>query len=529
MSTIASAFPGTACTAAGMPHATTGLLLRVLVALATLAAVARAQPTTSPTGETQTGRAQTGKAGKHTEVGRAAIEALLAELDRRFGRGDLDGFEALFEPDHRGAVAMFVKHLRRLSGTDATRSSEIVAGPRNIGERTVVRVRHVLRWPGNPDERGIVEDSYLAVRAGDVGGDGKPSAVPTFAIEMPPGFECVKGDKFRCPPCNYEIGGVQGFLCVPLRRDRALALEAASFYLIGTDVVCDVEVQVATQDDQPARDVVVTLANALHKLEPTAKVGVPTAWRPPMHDHEPPPGLDSARLTVELPDDRARAVFHVICFAGLQHVLLLRGGDESLEQHREVLDRLLHSYMLLKQDCAEAQLAADPLRHHTGGVLDGANYRNERYDLVLHGPKGWQAEPRIGGATFRVRWSSPRGSRMWLIGHRVPAGLRSWTTDAADRWLEHHCSKHGLEVAPDGKREGGKRENGKHADASWQPVAADGAFRELTLVANGAEAPMRRLVRVTVYEDLMLIVDGFGTSSEDEAAVRKAAATLTRK
>ena len=237
------------------------------------------------------------------QVPLAEIKPLIDDLDALFVNGDIKAYLGKFTPDHDGALAMLGRHLElllKLSGKDRSRKSTIVAGPMVFDNRTVVRVRHITNWPGKLDPKTKkpcepsqhIEDTYLAVcKNTKRGADG--GIVPTFEIDMPPQMDCVTDAKFRCPPCNYEIGGVAGFLCVPLRRERGLALESASFYLIGTDVVCDVHVQVPSKPIK-AKAVALKLAAAFAKIEPSAEIGIPSAWVPPMHKMEPPEGMDSA-------------------------------------------------------------------------------------------------------------------------------------------------------------------------------------------------------------------------------------------
>lgn len=458
-------------------------------------------------------------------VPQKAIEKLLATLDAHFAKGDFTAYVALFQPDHKGSVAMLGRHLQQLgalTGKERTRTSKVIGGPMVYPDRTVVRVRHLMEWPRAAGKHNrLVEHSYLAVRAGDNG-----SVVPTFAIEMPQKLDCVAEGKFRCPPCNYEIGGVHGFLCVPLRREQALALEAASFYLIGSDVVCDIHVLIPSKPKN-AMTTAQTLATAFAQVEPGAKVGLPSAWLPPMHKKDPPVGMDSARVVVDLPNDRpeaggTRTIFHVVQFGGLQHLLLVRSTAKALQKHQAEVDSLFNSYMLLKVDCDEAELATRPLRHHTGGIIEGATYSNERYDVTLTGPKTWHAVHRVGGSMFRVHWTGPNGSQMWLIGHRVPAGMDAWTTKTADRWLGHHCALHRLE--PDNKQAASK-------EAQWQE-GADNSWRRTCMLTSGGDklpsSPVRRVMHVQLYEDLLLIVDGFGATQADEAAVRASIKTLKR-
>lgn len=464
------------------------------------------------------------------QITKQAIEQLITKLDREFSSGDGKNYTSWFQPDHLGSLAILGRHIQRLAamtGKQRTRSSQIIAGPMQYTDRTVVRVKHTIEWPkqasaGKQKANRHIEHTYMAVR---LGADG--DVVPTFAIEMPREMDCVAERKFRCPPCNYEIGGVDGFLCVPLRREQSLALEAASFYLIGTDVVCDINVLIPAKP-KTAKSSALTLAAAFAKIEPSAKVGVATDWTPPMHKESPPLGLDCARVVVDLPQEQVdaggtRTIFHVVQFGGLQHILLVRSTVASLRNHKAAIESLFKSYMLLEVDCEEAELAARPLRHHTGCRIEGSIYNNDRYGVELTGPKDWQAVPRIGGSAFRVHWTGPNGSQMWLLGHRVPAGMDAWTPKLADRWLNYQCKSKKLE--PDAAHANSKEakwHEGK--DRSWQRTCT------MTTGANKAPgAPPRRIMHVQVYEDLLVIVDGFGATLQDETSLRQALKTLVRR
>lgn len=505
--------------------------LFVLGASALLAPTASAQAAGgSSSGTKSSGSTKT--ASNAGQVPMAKIKPLIGELDQLFVRGDVRSYLSKFVPDHQGSLAMLGRHLElllKLTGKDRKRESSIVAGPMVFEDRTVVRIRHVTTWPGKTagangktEPRKHIEDTYLAVRNGE-----QERIVPTFEIDMPPQIHCVTDAKLKCPPCNYEIGGVDGFLCVPLRRERGLALESASFYLIGTDVVCDVHVQVPARP-QKAKAVALKLAEAFAKLEPSAQVGIPSAWLPPMHKKEPPEGMDAARLVVELPEDDQQAgggvtIFHVVAFGGVQHVLLVRSTKASLQQHQKSVDQLFMSYMLLELDCEGAALATRPLRQHTGGILEGSTYRNERYDLSFSGPEGWKAQQRVGGSMFRIRWSGPNASHMWLVGHQVPAGMASWTRNTADRWLQHHTRKHDLGI---------DAEHAATDEAKWQERADGSLCRTAVLLEKRKgrpDSPRRRIVHLQLHKDLLLVVDGFGGTSAEEQALRAAIPTLKRK
>ncbi|MCB9878224.1 MAG: hypothetical protein H6835_11555 [Planctomycetes bacterium] len=463
----------------------------------------------------------------------ARITALLAELDAAFVAGDLAALRTRFEPDHPGAVAMFVHHLEALLrlGGPRERSSEIVAGPHQYGALTLVRVRHSTRWPdaattpGHPAARvaqPLVEDSYLTVRAND------QRLVPTFVIGVPVQVECVKGNRFRCAACNYQIGGVDGWLCVPIEPERGGAIEAASFYLLGTDLSLDVTVRVEPEAVAAAATAE-RLAAELAALTPDSAAGVTSRWLPPEHEEDPPTGLDGARVAIEIPEDGdggSRAVLHVVTLGTLQHILLARGSRAALEAHADRLAELLQSYRLLQPDRNLAEAAAMPLRQHTGGWFEATTYHNDHFGVVLRGPAGWKPSQRTGGAVFRVAWTGPDGGRLWLTGHRVPVGMTKWTEADVDRWLTQQCDGRGLELRT--------AENGQR----WRPApdnwcdAPDGGREqsvELRAVASGdPAAPHHRRLRLLVFPDLLLVADAHAGTERESAALHEALPTLRR-
>lgn len=505
------------------PKLASSLLLLRCLGILPLLSIAVAQTT-----ETKALRSSDAPASR--QITQPQIEELLAALDAQFARGDYEQYIATFRPDHQGAMAMLGRHLRRLcaiTGQNRSRSSKVLGDLMVYADRTVVRVRHIIEWPQDAGREAaqpgrLVEDSYLAVRRD---ADGK--IVPTFAIEMPTQVDCVAERKFHCPPCNYEIGGVPGFLCVPLRRERALALEAASFYLVGTDVVCDVHVLIPSTQ-QAAVSSALKLASAFREIEQDAVVSLPTKWEPPTQAGKLPADVDSARVVVDLPSDHPesggiRTIFHVVQFGGLQHILLVRSTTKSLRKHQAAVDSLLGSYMLLKTDCDGGKISSLPLRHHTGGAIEGHKYSNDRYGIGLVGPESWRAEHRVGGSMFRVHWTSPNGSQMWLIGHRVPTGMDAWTTKTADRWLSHqHARNH---LTPDASK-------AVSDAAKWRRGPDNSWSRSCVLLGTDKDSPdnpARRLVQVQVHKDLLLIVDGFGVTAADEEALRAASQTLRRR
>ncbi|MBL8739066.1 MAG: hypothetical protein JNL12_21755, partial [Planctomycetes bacterium] len=361
------------------------------------------------------------------------VKSLLAELDGRFDRGDVAGYLATFRPDHPGQHAMLGQRLGQLLGAapHRQRRSELAVPLRQVGSRVVARMHSTVLLAADPKglERlaqnpsaslddgstRFVEDHYLIL---EVAADG--SLRPTGCIEVAPENKCLTRGLFRCPPCNYEVGGVPGWLCVPVRGDRAHALEAVSFHLLGSDVVVDVSVEFAAEP-RPAATWAAQLAGSLQSLAGAVRLHPVEPWVPPAHRSAVPKHLDAARLVLDLPQDGideqgAAALLHVALFGGLQHVLLLRGSKTALQKHAATIDALLGSYRLLQVDDQAVHAATEALAHHCGGLVDGSRYKNVLYDLVLQGPEGWTLQQRTGGAAFRAVWTAKNGARLWLTG-----------------------------------------------------------------------------------------------------------------
>lgn len=448
-----------------------------------------------------------------------AIETLLRELDERFVRGDVAGYLAHFTPDNPGALSVRGRQLERLvrASRARKRTSSVVSGPARIGDRALLRVRRTIELVDAAGAtRRTVEDSLLALR---------DDGTPTFSIEAPTASTTPAAGRFTCDPCNVAIGGVDGFLCVPLRAERTLSLESTSFYLIGTDVACDVHVQIQPHRAD-ARRAARALAEAFARLEPRAEVGLATAWRPPAYETSAPARMDSARVAVTVPgadrgDDGDRAIFHVVTIGSLQHVLVTRGSAAALATHARALDALYQSYALVEA-APERDAAARPLRYHLGSVLEGNRYENARYGVSFAGPAGWRAEHRVGGARFRARWSASDGSQLWLAGYGPPAGIDAWTTANADRWIAHRLDERGLRPLAEQPAE--------LVDA-WRPDADGAATRAVALQVlkpSSPTAPRRRVLHVQVHQDLLLILDGYGATEASERALLNARRSLQR-
>lgn len=489
-------------------------------------------------------------------LGLPAIQPVLGQLDELFAKADAAAYLAQFEPDHPGAHAQLRQQLLSsfAPGVPLQRTSTLLGKPRQFGARTVVRVHFEVRAADGRSDALYAHDAMLAFRS--AAGDPTARPVPTFCVEVPAEFGSLPNDLFRCPACNYELGGVAGWLCVPQRNDRAQALEAASFYLIGTDIACDLSVriedplpstgQVSGAGETPAGQplaVVERLAAALRRLDPTVRPGIAVPWLPENHRAAATAttapattpgaaGIAGAQLAVDLPADRAnpdgsRAVFHVVTLGALQHLMLVRGGQRSLQEHAPAVAALLNSYRMLDVDCDRALAAARPLAHHTGGELAGTTYRNTQWNVAVEGPNGWQPGLRSGGNLFRVVWTSPQGSRLWLLGYATPEGMTKWCRETADLWFREMCAEKGLTiVASTDATSTWKQDQGCSADSRLVTCTAPIRVPVLQSAPGGSVAAQQRLFRLVVRDDMFLVLDGQARSDDEWAPLRAAMASL---
>ncbi|MCA8953692.1 MAG: hypothetical protein KDE27_29545 [Planctomycetes bacterium] len=465
------------------------------------------------------GAAQTAESnGEHRLASATEIATVLRELDAAFDAGDVDRYLAAFAPDHPGLHAVLAERLRQLLPAahrrteHFTRASTVLGEPRRVGPRTVVRVRHELFADGKPVASDL-EDSILAFR---VDRSGPP--VPTFAIATARAIQCPPNGVFRCPACNYTVGGPAGWLCVPQGRDRSQALEASSFFLLGTDLACDVSVRIDHGGRTPLQ-LVEELAALLRSFEPDAEPGLATAWLPPAHTAEPDadrrPKLNGARIEIALdaPGGGGIARFHAVQLGKLQHLLLVRGSRRAITAHEAELDALLASYRLLDTEAADAAIGA--MAHHVGGTVENGAYVNRKFEVRMAGPREWTVQQRCGGALFRVIWSSPDGARIHLTGYAVPPGMSYWCSATAQRWVEELCSQTGIELPA--------------AVPDWQPDAGCSATaKTVRCTAAGDDPAVRadRLLRVMFRNDLLLVGDGSASTTGDWAAIRAAFDTM---
>lgn len=479
-----------------------------------------------------TSRLPTQAAPATAEPEKAAVGAigdLLRALDERFDRGDVAGVLGVFQPSHPGAHAVLREHTERqvAAATERQRRTQLIAGPRRVGDHLVVRLEQVTRLGPAAAEPCVLRHHALMVLRRQ--SDGR--LVPTLQVDIAASAPCATAERFVCPACNYAVGGVPDWMCAVVAPERGTALEAVSFYLLAADIACDVAVEVAPSNANPLATAA-RLAATLRELLPGGEQQQPEQWTLPTGradktgsasttgsaGNEPP--IVGARCTVDIPTlPPTRSIFHVVHHGGLQHVLLLRGATAALVEHDEAVRALLASFRLLQAKGTADGCAQAALDHHLGSSLQDGHFRCGQFGIRFTGPATWPAEQRSGGAAFRVTWSSSDGSRLWLVGHRPPMGLSRWDQAAADRWLAHLCKKQQLQIAAD-------------ADGSWQPAGdCGGPTRRLrATVAPGADPalPPLRSILLQLHDDLLIIAEGFGRTDADDRDLQQALGTLRR-
>lgn len=459
-----------------------------------------------------------------------AFRALLGRLDDHFNRRDVDAYAAAFAPDHGPAHARHLQELQQRLALGLHRRSTAIDAPRTTGQRQWVRLRHDFFQPeptpgpaGAPAAAAVApvltEYSLLAAAADPTG-----SWRAHFAVVLPDSQPLPPGQRWSCRACNFEVGGVDGWLCVPEARCQAQALEAVTFYLLGSDLSLEVSVRA---DECPlgspaptAMQLAQTVATELTRGDASARQQLVLPWP---HAAMPgaPSGYSAAKVRIEQDGGRQTCVVHLVTLGRLQHLLLLRGSNSQTADHTAAIDRLLRSFRILDPTRSPAAACTQALQHHTGGTWEGDAatglwYRNPSLGLSLQGPAGWVAGRRCGGALVRVVWEGPQGGRMWLHGYAVPPGLSHWCQHTANLWLQRLAAASGLDLPAE--------------LPAFQPCHASTHPRcEWLCVQRPAIAgiPGRtRWLTVMLRPDLLVVVDAAPGSRDQEPALRTALSSL---
>lgn len=469
-----------------------------------------------------------------------AITATLDRLDAAFDRGDTAAWLAGFAPDNPAAHGACAERLANLFANGANRCrTTIVHPPQQVGSRTVALVRHDIRIG---TDGALQEHSYVVFRAAAPDHAGGPlAAQPTLHVYVADAaagkpMDCGLGRQFRCPPCSFQIGGVDGWLGVPLRADRAQALDAVTFYLLGTDIACDLSVAVDERVRGAAR-AVDDVVRHLRERWPQGTTGMTEPWSPPGMPTAAEAGAQAtaARGALRCADGNT-VIVHVVAIGPLQHVLLLRGSAASLERHHAAVQQLLCSYQIIDAKVGTDGAGNRSIRAHCGGELSDAGFAHERLGLRCRGPGGWQARLCASGFVFRVLWTwpaerapmgpaageeaaaamPPRG-KLWCTALQPPTGVLRWTEACADRWFEDFCQRN--ELTP------------LDAPTPWSDDPASGMrWRLIECSATPARpiGPRQRLFRLHVRDDLLVVFDGYVLPGHDDRELRAAMRSLRR-
>jgi len=447
------------------------------------------------------------------------LRSVLTRLDGLFDGGDVDAYLGAFQPDNPWAHAARQRRLQCLLSAEVrpTRVSRLVGEPRRIGDHTVVRVHHELRRSAHGEEIAWSEDTMLALRERADGG-----WLATLEVPIATPGHLQANDLFVCAACNFQIGGASGWLGVPMEPDWSHSLESVGFWLVGTDLVCEISVNV-DGDAPSAERLAQRLAETMLTDIPESTTTPVTPWKPPGQDGPLPPHWTGARLEVSFPDElaadrSARAVLHVVASGPLQHILVARGSEAAMRQQAAALERLLHTYRLLKTNAATMAGLA-PLLHHTGGRFEGTTYHNEIFYLRCSGPEGWTARHRCGGSAFHVQWNSRHGSSLEMIGHRRPPGVASWTPAKATKFVERLMESAHLTPCLDPTQFTWKKDPAVGGMACCitcaPPVGAAGAGGK------------KRALHLVVRDDVLILFDARIAEAADEAAATAAMRSLT--
>lgn len=412
---------------------------------------------------------------------------------------------AQFVADHPGAHAAFAEDLRLLGNQLGTGPSHAITAPLQVRNRWYLVVERPLQ-----ESRGVPRTLRCLLGFSLAATATAPVAQPTFAANLHGSPAAALAGTYQCPPCGFSVIAPQ-WLAVPTPPCRAEAIEGATFFLAGTALACELSVRVA-EPGQTALDAVRSLAEGF--LPTASAIGLPTPWLPPDLRHAD--GLSGAQLEVRL-SDAQRARLLVLHDGALQQVFCCTGPARELQHAQSALADLFAGYQRLdvSQACDNARRA---LEHHTGGVLLGNRYRNERFDLAFGPPNDWPALQRCSAMAIRVVWTTPNGSRLWLHVYPLPAGLDRWCSQSADRWIATLLDQSGL-VETD------------FPPATWHAHNdLGGSVRDFCCrnPATDPTHPSQRLFRALLRDDVLVVLDAIPTTVAELQPLRAAMDGLQR-
>lgn len=450
--------------------------------------------------------------GQDEVPSREAAEALVERMDDAFNSRDLEALLACFEGENLQLMRVLNERMTAvLNGPVRLHRSSEVMSHMGVSRRGVALVKSTTTQTGAANPLVLEEYSYLVTkRQGE-------DAVGSFTVEVD--FDLLGStadNKFRCPMCNYEVMGAAGWLAVPHRPERIQCMEAISFYYLGADLTLDLSVFVDPQPLEAMRTMIDYVASFLEQTG-TTDTAEARPWSPPTYGGDPPMGLGGAIAELEIPGLQLTR-HHLVTLGSLRYLLVLNGTPDAFTSHSQEADAILNSFRIIDPTIPVTELAAMPVRAHTGGsVFDGTRFTNSKYRVTLKGPDGWTPSVHAAGYLFEVAYRCPLGrGSLWATAHRPQPGLTAWYTRVADSWMDLHLYKQGMDI---------------RYDSGWSAPGGDFRFRNLKTTAprnSRGAAALPRMIRLAMSDDLLLVLQGYGQDEADRDLVMASFNSLLR-
>lgn len=409
----------------------------------------------------------------------AQVAALVAQLDGAFNDRDLEAYLAHFAPSHGETHAVFERWLTALlTGKARLERASTVQRVERMGAYAIGEVHSSVGLAGRPDGPSFDHVHLLVTRLSGA------ATEATLQVEVAPGHASI--GEFRCPACNYRMGGIDGWAVAFLSQDRTRCMEAINFYRLDSDVTVELSVHLADMAE-PVSKTMASLCSDLRQARGDLEFDPAWDWTPPAHcDDEL--GFDGA-ATIGT-DATGTLELYVVVRGAMRFTLCVRGPQRVLASRRAEIDELLGTFELLDTTIGVDDMLVQAASMHTGGgVIEQGRYRNEKHRIAFDLPPGWDHVVRPGPFLFRMTLHCPeQRNRLWITAYRPP-GSSTWHRPLAERMVVDHVARMGLEqpTAPEWRDTAGG-----FALASWQIPGT---------------AP-RREIWALLADDLLMIVDG---------------------
>lgn len=443
---------------------------------------------------------------------RAAVESLVARFDAAFNARALDELVALFVPVHPEQTERTLDRLRKaLGGTERLERTSQVAEAWPMGRHAIALVRATTlcaATQGRADEAVLVAarevDGALRIALAVEVDPGVLAMLPRGTDERPRGT-------LHCPACNYRIEAGDDWLAVPARSQRVGCYESLSFWSLERDLVVMVSVHLA-RVPEPAIDWLLRLGRELG----TPSEAAPTPWLPPRYAALDPATRTLAGARARFVEPLGERVLEVslLTFGRVAWLFVARGSASDCESQRSSLETLYAGFALDDVDLAPDKLAASIERHHFGTRCDGGCFAHAESGVRFDAPSGFAPLQAGGFARFDVAWDCPEGrATLRLRGLAPPEGLAHWSAPAADAMLARTFQRGALTIA---------------ADSGWTDGQV-GFARERRIELRDAAGELVRILRVTLDDDLCVVLEARTTGALDATHARDCLGKLRRE